>query len=28
VRSHLKSVQLRPEKIKGFFGSKTTAYAA
>jgi transposase len=25
VRSHLKSVQLRPEKIKGFFGTKTTA---
>jgi transposase len=28
VRSHLKSVQLLPEKIKGFFGSKTTSYAA
>lgn len=28
VRSHLKGVQLRPDKIKGFFGSKTTAYAA
>ena len=28
VRSHLKSVQLRPCKIKGFFGSKTTCYAA
>jgi transposase len=28
VRSHLKSVQLRPGKIQGFFGSKTTAYAA
>lgn len=28
VRSHLKTVQLRPEKIQGFFGSKTTAYAA
>ena len=28
VRSHLKSIQLRPEKIKGFFGSATTAYAA
>jgi hypothetical protein len=28
VRSHLKSVQLRPEKIKGFFASKTTSYAA
>jgi transposase len=28
VRSHLKSVQINPEKIKGFFGSKTTAYAA
>ncbi len=27
IRSHLKSVQLRPDKIKGFFGSKTTAYA-
>lgn len=28
VRSHLKSVQLRPVKIIGFFGSKTTRYAA
>jgi transposase len=28
VRSHMKSVQLRPDKIKGFFGSKTTSYAA
>jgi transposase len=28
VRSHLKSVQLKPDKIRGFFGSKTTAYAA
>lgn len=28
VRSHLKSVQLRPAKIQGFFKSKTTAYAA
>ena len=28
VRSHLKSIQLRPEKIFGFFGSATTAYAA
>lgn len=28
VRSHLKSVQLRPEEIKGFFASATTAYAA
>jgi hypothetical protein len=28
VRSHLKSVQLKPDKICGFFGSKTTAYAA
>jgi transposase len=28
VRSHLKTVQLRPDKIKGFFCSKTTAYAA
>jgi len=28
VRSHLKSVQLNPAKIKGFFGSKTTCYAA
>jgi transposase len=28
VRSHLKSVQLRPEKIKGFFKSITTTYAA
>jgi transposase len=27
VRSHLKSVQLRPEKIRGFFGSATTIYA-
>jgi len=28
VRSHLKKVQLRPDKIIGFFGSKTTKYAA
>jgi len=28
VRSHLKSVQLRPGKIQGFFGSVTTTYAA
>lgn len=28
VRSHLKSVQLRPDKIHGFFGSKTTLYAS
>lgn len=28
VRSHLKSVQLRPHKVRGFFGSSTTAYAA
>jgi transposase len=28
VRSHLKSVQLRPGKIQGFFGAKTTTYAA
>ena len=28
VRSHLKTVQLRPEKIRGFFRAKTTAYAA
>jgi len=28
VRSHLKSVQMNPRKIKGFFGSETTAYAA
>jgi transposase len=28
VRSHLESVQLRPTKIQGFFGSKTTSYAA
>lgn len=28
VRSHLKSVQLRPEKIRGFFAAKTTSYAA
>lgn len=28
VRSHLKSVQLRPGKIQGFFGSPTTTYAA
>jgi transposase len=28
VRSHLKSVQLRPEKIKGFFAAPFTAYAA
>jgi transposase len=28
VRSHLKSVQLNPQKIQGFFGSKTTRYAA
>ncbi|MDR1979430.1 MAG: transposase [Synergistaceae bacterium] len=28
VRSHLKKIQLHPEKIKGFYGSKTTSYAA
>ncbi len=28
VRSHLKTVQLRPDKIRGFFGSSTTCYAA
>jgi transposase len=28
VRSHLKSVQLRPSKVMGFFGSPTTRYAA
>jgi transposase len=28
VRSHLKFVQLNADKIKGFFGSATTAYAA
>jgi transposase len=28
VRSHLKTVQLRPDKIQGFFGSATTCYAA
>ena len=28
VRSHLKSVQLKPGKINGFFGSSTTFYAA
>jgi transposase len=28
VRSHLKTVQLRPDKIRGFFGSRTTCYAA
>jgi transposase len=28
VRSHLKTVQLRPDKIQGFFSSKTTVYAA
>ena len=28
VRSHLKSVQLRPVKIQGFFASATTSYAA
>lgn len=28
VRSHLKSVQLRPDKIKGFFGAASTSYAA
>jgi transposase len=28
VRSHLKTVQLRPDKIRGFFGSPTTCYAA
>jgi transposase len=28
VRSHLKTVQLRPSKIQGFFGSITTRYAA
>ena len=28
VRSHLKSVQLNPSKIQGFFGSPTTNYAA
>lgn len=28
VRSHLKTVQMCPAKIRGFFGAKTTAYAA
>lgn len=28
VRSHLKTVQLRSDKIRGFFRAKTTAYAA
>lgn len=28
VRSHLKSVQLKADKIKGFFGARTTSYAA
>ena len=28
VRSHLKSVQLRPEKVKAFFQAPTTIYAA
>jgi transposase len=28
VRSHMKTVQLRPDKIRGFFGSRTTSYAA
>jgi transposase len=28
VRSHLKTVQMRPDKIKGFFGSDSTCYAA
>jgi transposase len=28
VRSHLKSVQLKPNKIMGFFKSPTTLYAA
>jgi transposase len=28
VRFHLKSVQNNSSKIKGFFGSKTTSYAA
>jgi transposase len=28
VRSHLKAVQLRPNKVRSFFASKTTAYAA
>jgi transposase len=28
VRLYLKTVQLRPDKIKGFFCSKTTTYAA
>lgn len=28
VRSHLKSVQLNSDKVKGFFGTKTTRYAA
>ena len=27
VRSHLKSVQLKPDKVKGFFSSPTTSYA-
>ena len=27
VRSHLKSVQLKPHKIRGFFRSATTCYA-
>ena len=28
VRSHMKKVQLNKKKIQGFFGSKTTSYAA
>jgi hypothetical protein len=28
ARSHLKKLQLRPEKIQGIFKSKTTCYAA
>ena len=28
VRSHMKSVQLNPDKIKAFFGAPTTIYAA
>ena len=28
VRSHMKSVQLRPDKVKGFFQVATTKYAA
>jgi transposase len=28
VRSHMKSIQLRPEKIRSFFRTRTTSYAA